>query len=139
MVSSCAIGRRNAAWTDYRGVKAFLSHVPFGWSPAGTSSTERKKRANCLSVCWMCETIWDFSPRSTIRAINDSWEIFRRHFHMLRSLVPPELLAVNRKLRHRNEYRGTALLLAAVVTALWAVSLVSKAASRSTGHRPVAK
>src|SRR6266446_3004536 len=104
MVSSCVIGRRNAAWTDCQGVKAFLSHAPFGWSLAGTYSTERKKRANCLSVCWMCETIWDFSPRSTIRAINDSWEIFRRHFHMSRSLLPPEFLAVNRRLRHNNKW-----------------------------------
>src|SRR5438067_11902195 len=104
MVSSCVIGRRNAAWTDYRGVKAFLSHALFGWSRAGTYSTERKKRANCLSVCWMCETIWDFSPRSTIRAINDSWEIFRRHFHTSRSLLPPEFLPVNRRLRHSNKW-----------------------------------
>src|SRR5207248_6969195 len=104
MVSWCAIGRRNAGWTDCRAVKAFLYHAPFGWSPAGTCSTERKKRANCLSVCWMCETIWDFSPRSTIRAINDSWEIFRRHFHMLRSLVPPEFLAVTRRPRHSNKW-----------------------------------
>src|SRR5437588_8642547 len=104
MVSSCVIGRRNAAWTDYRGVKAFLSHALFGWSRAGTYSTERKKRANCLSVCWMCETIWDFSPRSTIRAINDSWEIFRRHFRMSHSLLPSEPLAVNGKLRRCNEF-----------------------------------
>src|SRR3954470_11582648 len=103
MVSFCVIGRRNAAWTDCRGVKVFLSHAPFGWSLAGTCSTERKKRVNCLSVCWMCETIWDFSPRSTIRAINDSWEIFRRHFHMSHSLLLPEFSVVNRRLWHRND------------------------------------
>src|SRR5213080_5472577 len=116
MVSSCVIGRRNAAWTDYRGVKVFLSHALFGWSRAGTYSTERKKRANCLSVCWMCETIWDFSPRSTIRAINDSWEIFRRHFHMLRSLVPPEFLAVTRRPRHSNKWEHSPSCLVGINT-----------------------
>src|SRR5205814_8413827 len=130
MVSWCAIGRRNAGWTDCRAVKAFLYHAPFGWSLAGTCSTERKKRANCLSVCWMCETIWDFSPRSTIRTINDSWEIFRRHFHMSHSLLPPEFLAANRWLWHRNKYRGTAFFLAAVATALWAVSFGVKSSAR---------
>src|SRR5438552_3446713 len=116
MVSWCAIGRRNAGWTDCRAVKAFLYHAPFGWSPAGTCSTERKKRANCLSVCWMCETIWDFSPRSTIRAINDSWEIFRRHFHMLRSLVPPEFLAVTRRPRHSNKWEHSPSCLVGINT-----------------------
>src|SRR5439155_10849853 len=113
MVSSCAIGRRNAAWTDCRDVKVFLSHAPFGWSPAGTYSTERKKRANCSSTCWMRETIWDFSPRSTIRARNDNWEISRRHFRMSHSLLPRESLAVNTKLRHRNDTKEQRSLSAA--------------------------
>src|SRR5439155_12524110 len=119
MVSSCAIGRRNAAWTDCRDVKVFLSHAPFGWSPAGTYSTERKKRANCSSAYWMRETIWDFFPRSTIRARNDSSGIFRRHFRTLRSLLPSESLAVNRKLRHRNDTKEQRSLSAARKRADW--------------------
>src|SRR6267378_1425608 len=103
MAWSYVIGRRNAAWTDYRDVKVFFSHVPSGWLLAGTSSVERKKRANCSSVCLMCETTWGFSPRSTILARNDSWEIFHRHFPTLRSLVPRESLMTNRKLRRWNE------------------------------------
>src|SRR6266480_5300933 len=103
MAWSCVIGRRNVAWTDYRDVKVFFSHALSGWLPAGTSSVERKKRANCSSDCLMCETIWGFSPRSTIRARDDSWEIFHRHFRTLRSLVPRESLATNRKLRCRHE------------------------------------
>src|SRR6266496_3650644 len=103
MVLSCVIGRRNAAWTDCRGVKGCLSHALSGWSLAGTCSTERKKRANCSSACSRCETTWDFSPRSTIRARNDNWEISRRHFPMLPCLPPRESLTVNRKLRHRND------------------------------------
>src|SRR6266498_1227829 len=92
MVSSCAIGRRNAAWTDCRDVKVFLSHAPFGWSLAGTYSTERKKRANCSSAYSRCETTWDFSPRSTIHARNDSWEISHRHFRMSHYLPPNQIL-----------------------------------------------
>src|SRR4029077_1641462 len=103
MAWSCVIGRRNTAWTDYRGVKVFFSHVPSGWLLAGTSSVEREKRANCSSVCLMCETTWGFFPRSTILARNDSWEIFHRHFPTLRSLVPRESLMTNRKLRRRYE------------------------------------
>ena len=66
-----------------------------GWSLAGTFSVERKKRANCSSACLMCETTWDFSPRSTIRVKNDSWEIFHRHFPTLRFLAPRESFRTN--------------------------------------------
>src|ERR1700747_1415295 len=103
MALSCVIGRRNAAWTDYRGAKVFFSHVTSGWFLACTSSVEREERENCSSVCLMCETTWGFSPRSTILVRNDSWEIFRRHFRTLRSLVPRESLVTNRKLRRRHE------------------------------------
>src|SRR2546421_5683973 len=105
MAWSCVIDRRNVAWTDYRGVKVFFSHVPSGWLLAGTFSVERKKRANCSSVCLMCETTWDFFPRSTIHAKNGSWEIFRRHFRTLRYLVPRESLMTNGKLRYRNKFK----------------------------------
>src|SRR4029453_9301943 len=98
MALSCATCHWNAAWTDYRGVKVFFSHALSGWLLAGTSSVERKKRANYSSACLMSETTWDFSPRRTIRARDDSWEIFRRHFRMSRSLLPRESLVTNRKL-----------------------------------------
>src|ERR1043166_4214435 len=88
---------------DCQGVKVSLSHVLSGWSLACTCSTERKKRENYSSACWMCETIWECSPKSTIRARDGSWEIFRRHFRMSRSLLPRESLAVKTKLRFRNE------------------------------------
>src|SRR5215475_15687027 len=103
MAWCCVIGRRNAALTGYRGAKVFFSHVPSGWLLAGIFSVERKKRANCSSVCLMCETTWGFSPRSTILMSNGSWEIFRRHFRTLLSLVPPESLLTKRKRRHRYE------------------------------------
>src|SRR6266536_3476957 len=97
MALSCVTGRWNAAWTDYQGVKVFFYHALSGWLLAGTSLGERKKRANYSSACLMCETTWAFSPRSTIRARDDSWGIFRRHFRTLRSLLRRESLVTNRK------------------------------------------
>src|SRR5439155_23194949 len=87
MVSFCATGRRNAAWTDYRAGKGFLFLALSGWPIAGISLAERKRRANCLSACSTCETTWDFFPRNTIHARNGSLEISRRHFRTSRSFV----------------------------------------------------
>src|SRR5438309_279440 len=120
MGSSCAIGRRNAAWTDCPGVKAFSYHARFGWPLAGTYSTERRKHASCSSACSMCEMTWDSFPRNTIRARNDSWEIFHRRFRMLRFLLPREFLMVNRRYRNDKEQRSFET---PVATALWAVFL----------------
>src|SRR6266508_5912178 len=135
MVSSCATGRRNAAWTDCPGVRAFLSHAPSGWSLVGTYSTERKKRANCSSAYSRCETTWDFSPRNTIRTRNDSWEISHRHVRMSHYLPPRESLTVNGKLRYRIEGQGAGGLLgrregAAVATDLWGVSFGVKSSAQ---------